>query len=279
MFENYQATKEDFNAIEEALTFVWKPELDFIFMDKSKIENAVVVSYDSQSMYYWVRNNEKYEFHKVKHELNIDDKNYRGWCTNFKIKELKLLLPKALQDSKYSWISGAPFNALISAQKTKPIDNNPYTTYQSYLATIAHEFGHVYYNNCGNTSYFADKKESLSLLKAAKTTFSSEGNASFPNIILPSHKSIGELFAFCTEYQTSLIFWQKHAKNLDTYYTHTLEQAIHEEIDKDLSVQDSYLNDAHNYAAVVGRILIAREKENWPEFILRSLATDIPASE
>jgi len=43
MFENYLATNQDLEMIEKALHFVWRKELDFIFKERDKIVNTLVV--------------------------------------------------------------------------------------------------------------------------------------------------------------------------------------------------------------------------------------------
>lgn len=267
MFEQYQATQTDFDTIEEALSFVWKPELDFNFRDKLKIHSTIVATYDSVNVYYWIKEDGQYHKHQFTHPVKIKEEHYRGWCTGCMVKELKPLLIEQLPGEYHNIISGAPLTPIITLQKQRQLEANPYTTYESYLATIVHEFGHIYYNNT-HPSFFKSQSESIPLMQIAQVLFA--GKEETPDVPVPmlSHRSISELFAFCTDYTAAKIFWPHHKKDLDKYHQRHVEKGIQKEKEKNLLYEDSYLNEGHNYAAVVGKILLEQYPESWVTLLL-----------
>lgn len=173
MFQNYVATKADLDAIKEALRLVNHPKMSFVLKDKPKIKNVAIISYDSKFIYVW--NTRSKLIHKIPHNLKISPRWQRGWWTGIISEQIRRYVPQT--DQKPA-ISGGLLNPFIKLQKKKRISGNPYTTRESYLATIIHEFGHIYFGGYG--------KE-------------------------------GELPAFCTEYYASSLFWPKHAKKMDEF--------------------------------------------------------------
>lgn len=174
MLDRYIATPADFNAVTEALKFVMHPKMGFVFERKSKIANTAIVSYDSKFIYVWRVKPIKLNY-KIPHNLKIPDEWQRGWWAGIVSKQIEKYLPDKI---KNPIISGGLLTPFIALQKAKNIPDNPYTTRESYLATIIHEFGHIYFEGFG--------KE-------------------------------GELSAFCTEYYASKIFWPKHIKLMDKF--------------------------------------------------------------
>lgn len=173
MFENYTATKRDLETVKEALTFILRPELRFIFSDLSRIIKTLTISYDSKFIYIWSL--DPIKLTKISHNLEIPDKWQMGWWANIISRELKKYLPNKIG---IPMISGGLLTPFIALQKAKNISDNPYITRESYLATIVHEFGHVYF----------------------------EGN-----------NKKGELSAFCTEYYASQLFWPNHIEKLNKF--------------------------------------------------------------
>lgn len=174
MFQNYIATKKDLGAIEQALSFAIDPKMKFVFSDFSRIVKTSVVSYDCKYIYAW-RLNPTRLASKIQHNLTIPDEWQRGWWAGLISKEIKKYLPK---NKREQLISGGLLTPFIELQKAKKVSLNPYTTKESYLATIIHELGHIYFGGYG-------KK--------------------------------GELSATCAEYYASQLFWPIHAKNLDKF--------------------------------------------------------------
>jgi hypothetical protein len=173
MFSNYLATQKDLKTVEDGLRFVMHPKMRFVFKDKSKIVNTAVISYDSKFIYIWKINPVKSAF-KIPHSLNILDEWQSGWRVGIISEKILKYLP--VKNKKM--ISGGLLTPFVSLQKAKTVVKNPYITKESYLATIVHEFGHIYFGGVG-------KK--------------------------------GELSAFCTEYYASQLFWPKHLDKLDKF--------------------------------------------------------------
>jgi hypothetical protein len=174
MFDKYLATPTDFKAITKALRFVMNPKMGFVFENRSKIANTAIVSYDSKFIYIWGVKPIKLNY-KIPHNLKIPNEWQRGWWAGIVSKQIEKYLP---DKTKNPIMSGGLLTPFIALQKAKNISDNPYTTKESYLATIIHEFGHIYFGGFG--------KE-------------------------------GELSAFCTEYYASQMFWPKHLKLMDKF--------------------------------------------------------------
>ncbi len=294
MFENYKAAKKDFEAIEEGIKTVWHPKLNFVFKNKKFIEKVIVVSYDSKNLYLWSQTKfpklttlkcslKQYFAYKIPHQLKISDDYQYWWRAGLKPRKLtRLLLPKLETDEKSTpFTSGGlltPFTEL--QKKMKDRKNNPYITCESYLATIAHEFGHVYWHQ-HKLWYYSSKKDNLLLLKTAKqlykkTVLSSSESKKLLNIPLrftSPHgiRGISELFAFCAEYQASLIFWPAHKQNLDIFDASTIEYLIKFEEARNLDQEDSVLEPSrypHDFARVFSKIILTLYPKTWPQFLI-----------
>jgi len=284
MFENYKAAKEDFEAIEEGIKTVWHPKLDFVFKNKKLIEKVIVVSYDSENLYLWSRtqfpnltsfkcNLKQYFAYKVPHKLKILDDYQYGWRAGLKLRKLARLLLSKLKTDEIStpFPSGGLLTPFIELQKKiKDRKNNPYTTRESYLATIVHEFGHVYWHP-HKLWYYSNKKENLLLLKTVKRLYNKGGELPKVLIRFPIFEGMSELFAFCAEYQASLIFWPIHKRNLDIFSANTIEYLLKLEAAKNLDQEDSILEPRrypHDFARVFSKIILTLYPKTWPQFLL-----------
>lgn len=285
MFENYEATKEDLSAVDAAISYVWRPELNFVFKDVGKVKDTLVVSYDSEHLLLWRKKpidgleraekspKSRYFYYQIPHHIKINDREQRGWRASLKIKEFEKILPEVLKGKtrfELPIICGPLLGPFVKThQKLKksgkrPFD--PYDTYESYLATIAHEFAHIYYNQ-HKLWWFSDKNSNLELLKTAKDLY--EGEKRIPAaraITQPVY--MGEVFAFCAEYTASSIFWPKHRENIDKEAIHMIKKFFKGERGKNLDREDSALEDPHNIALVLGKILIETYPDTWVKKIL-----------
>ncbi len=285
MFEEYRATKKDFQAIEEGLKIVWRPEMDFVFKNKDLIGKVVVASYDSKFLYLWTKFKlprlellpcrlKDYRAYKIPHRVKLKDEWQLGWRASLSIREFEELLPKKLQKSNFEIpkISGGLWKPFIELQKEKKgVKFNHYTTYESFLATIVHEFGHVYYNQ-HKLWYYSNKKENLRYLKNALNLYLKKKVAKIC-LFLPVPLYFSETFAFCTEYYATDLFFHYHKKNLDKFATLQIANFIKEEEKKDLEKEDSVFDNeksCHLAAAVFGKIILNRYSKNWPEKLLAS---------
>ena len=272
MFEKYLATQKDLEAIEQGIDFVWRKELDFIFKDRSKIAKTLVISFDSKKMYVWHREEKGYKIDKIFHNIKIKDQNQQGWKVGLRSNELHQFFS---QKRQVDWherpkISGGLFVPFIELQKRKKREFNPYTTYESYLAAIVHEFGHIYYNQ-HKLHWYSNKKENLNYIEKARRLYQQE-KLDLKNFKLkiPTPRCLTELFAFCTDYTVALIFWPKHKEDIDKYNIAHLLKLRGEESKKNLNTQDSVLDeDSHDFAAIMGKLLLEHYPKKWPEILLK----------
>lgn len=287
MFEKYRAVKEDFEAIEEGIKTVWHPKLNFVFKKKEFIKKVIVVSYDSKNIYLWSQTKfpkltsikcslKQYFAYKIPHHFNISDKFQHAWWAGLKLQKLARLLLQKLNTDELStpFIAGGLLTPFITLQKKKKrIKNNPYKTYESYLATIVHEFGHAYWHQ-HKLWYFSNKEGNLLLLKTVKRLYAKDGK--LPNVLIrfpifEGMEGMSELFAFCCEYQASMIFWPTHKQNLDTFDAHTIDYLLKLEETKNLDQEDSVLEPRkypHDFARVFSKIILTLYPKTWPQFLL-----------
>lgn len=270
MFENYEATDEDLKTIEEGIQAVWRPEMDFVFTNRDLIKHVTIISYDSNFLYIWVKNKLS---NKFPHHILLKDEWQMGWRTDLPIKPFTDLLPSILQKSKFETpiISGGLLTPFSKLQQSKGnIVSNPYTTRESYLATIVHEFGHVYYQQ-HKTWWYSNLKENLNYLENALKLFSNK-KGRLSKIRIPHPSVWSEVFAFCTDYYASGLFWPKHQRNVDEMNAITIKNHIPTEEIKNLEEQDSLFDDenfTHLTAAVFGKIILTRYPNLWPRKLLK----------
>mgnify|MGYP001595295439 CR=1 FL=1 len=295
MFENYKATKQDFEAIEEGIKTVWHPKLNFVFKNKKFIKKVIIVSYDCENLYLWSQTKlpkftpikcslKQYFAYKIPHQLKISDDYQLGWRAGLQPQKLtRFLLLKLKTDEKSTpFISGGLLAPFITLQKKKKSrKNNPYTTRESYLATIVHEFGHAYWHQ-HKLWYYSNKKENLLLLRTAKRLYCETGElsrsekeklAKIPLRFTSPHgiKGISELFACCADYQASIIFWPTHKRNCDIFAVNIIEYLLKLEEARNLDQEDSVLEPSrypHDFAFVFGKIIMTLYPKTWPQFLI-----------
>jgi len=281
MFENYLATKEDLKAIEEGISTVWLKELDFMFKNRKLINNIIVISYDSKFFYVWTKillpkfnklstQLKEYNFYKINHYIKIEDDQQLGWCAGLKIKKITQYLPKQLtiDNFQYPKVSGSLLGPFI---KSHIGQKDAYSTRQSYLATIVHEFGHIYYGQ-HKLDWYSDKKENLKYLKTALNLYESKTiDLKYFKVRIPSYMSFSELYAFCVEYTTACLFWLRYKNKLDMENKKILKQQIKNENRNNLNIQNSVFESTkgqHIFALTIGKIILSRFPDSWPEKIL-----------
>lgn len=269
MFENYEATKQDFEAIEEGIKVVWHPKLNFVFKNKKFIKKVIVVSYDSKNLYLWSQTKfpklttlkcdlKQYFTYKIPHQLKISDDYQYWWRAGLQPPELtKLLFSKLKINELTSFISGGLLTPFITLQKKiKNYKNNPYTTRESYLATIAHEFGHVYYHQKVSSQY--KNRDAKEVLMRAEACYKGQQiTLSKIKIPYPIDYNISEVFAFCVEYQTAVLFWSTHKKAIDKNAFAQIKNFLKK--DKPTAI---FLN-SHHFAAIVGKLIFSASPHSW----------------
>jgi len=286
VFENYVHTKEDLEAIEEALEYLERPELDFIFKDRNLIKNTLVISFDSKELFIWTKlETSKLEkiscrvkgwnAYKIGHELEIKDDDQRGWQSSVRPKKFLDYLPAEFNLDWYSLpkISGSLLTPFTEIHKKRREDQNsldPYYSKESYLATIVHEFGHVYYD-MRNPRFYSDSKETSIYMKLASKLYEENESDAIKNIplrLLVTNKSLSETFAFCTDYYAASVFWISYKKDVDEQNRSRISSAIEEEKSLRLDTTDTLLSDAHLFAAVIGKVIVTRYPNDWPERLI-----------
>jgi len=254
MFEDYVATRKDLETIGEGLLFVEREELDFIFEDRSLIEKVAVVSYDSKFVYLWSRDG----FEKTPHSLKIRDADQMAWSAGLRIRNIKKFLPRRVMS--FSTPSGGLLMPFLELQRNLGRPLNPYVTRESYLATLVHEFAHIYYNQYPRER----KEEELKLLNTALELYQGK-ETDLSRVDLRSYflPEAAEVFAFCTEYVTASFFWPNHRENLNKESVKTITNLIDGKL-------GCFIEDyPHDYAAVVGKIILAKYPQDWPRRVLR----------
>lgn len=267
--KTYIASQGDLEVVEEGIKYVWHPNLNFIFRDKSKIESTAVISYDSHNIYLWANMN----LEKIPHRLKIKKELHSWWRAGLMPESIQNYLPNSIKNKtrfEIPIISGGLLKPFIELQKQKKLSKNPYITKESYLATIIHEFGHIYYDNIGAQYWFNNKEENLEYIQAALNLYKSKlVDLSRIKISIPSYHSLTELFAFCADYTASNLFWPNHKKDIDDYNIKRFFRLMNEEKSRDLSINNSVLDDPHDFASVVGKIILTKYPNSWPQILIR----------
>ena len=271
MFENYLASKEDIDTISEALKYVWSPKMSFVFPDKSRILKTIVISYDSKFIYIW-KLDSKGPMYKIPHEIKIKDEWQFSWRVNIWIDQIIDVLPGWIKNKsrlEIPIISGGFWTPFIFLQKAGNVSKNPYITRESYLATIIHEFGHIYWNSF-KMWWPSDKKENLRYLEIAKELCKGKPKKINEPLHFPGLEEIGEIFAFCTEHYASELFWRNHKRNLDSFIENRLNTLIILEKKKNLEKEDSVIEPSrypHDFAFVFGKIILEKYSISWPKIL------------
>lgn len=265
MFQDYTASDRDLNAICEALKFAQNSKMQFVFNDLKRIGDTLAISYDSKYIYIFTFNSLKPN--KVAHNLIIPDEYQYAWWAYPIVEEIIELIPDA---KGKQIINGGLLTPFTELQKRKKIKGNPYVTRESYLATIIHEFGHVYWNSF-KLWWPSDKEENIGLLENSKGLYEDKVKIKDFNLKYPNPIYASEVFAQCTEYYASEVFWPIHKKIFDKYAISQINKMIESEKNKNLNLEDSVLEptkNQHNYSLVISKILISSHPKNWPEILI-----------
>lgn len=268
----YLISSKDSNTIKHAIGFVWHPKMKFVFREKSRIENTLVISYDSKFIYVF-RSKDSMLIHKIKHNLKIKDEWQSGWQAGIGIAKIENLLPVQIKNKsrfEIPIISGGLLTPFIALQKAKNISENPYVTRESYLATIIHEFGHIYWNSF---KLWWPSKNSTNLrnLKTAERFYTGlRSNIEKCPLTFPVLPVFGEVFAFCTEYTASEIFWPSHKNTLDKFGRQRIDQLIVTEKTANLDKENSVIEPSrypHDFAFVFGKIILEKYPTSWSQIL------------
>lgn len=253
----YKATKKDFELIERALSLVWSEKLNPIFTDKKLISEVNVISFDSEYLYLWVKKEKNsWKMSRIKHKLKFSESDQRGWGAWPDPKIIKYLPPNLQWN--YSIIGSLP-TIFINAQRK--IKTGIYNTEDGFVATIIHEFAHIYCRSYWD-KFKTNKSNVIRFLKGKTKIGEAEP--------LPSY--LEEVFAFCVEYEISKILFPEHSKNIDKSDKEHLDKIIKQEKAKDKKQASVFAKKDSNHiiSMVLGRKLIKKYPVDWKEKILNS---------
>lgn len=281
MCENYIANKEDFDALFVAASLSSSPKFSFIFAEPDRIKNVAIITFDSRNLFILtqsklglpaLRIENDYSLYSIPHQEAITDKDQQGWMAGIRKQEFMKYLPSGISETDI--ISGGLLTPLTKIQASFSWAS-AYTTYESYIVTIVHEFAHIYFNSFSYLWYLSNK-QTLPLLETAKGLFAGQSPDVSPDIMIPSYPFMTELFAFCTEYCVATEEFPQYKKSLDDINLRNMERYISQELERNIALQESVLYaDYHIYAGVVGRILIDKYRNDWPNVLLKERNLDL----
>ncbi len=224
----YKLKKNDFEAIEKILELVFKNKLKFIF-PKGGLEKIDIETFDSTFIYLFSKNNyplplsKKFKskftnLYQIPHKRKLKEKDYkRAFAGLSRFSQIKKINPFPL-------ISCPPLNAYLSVRDP----SSPYSFKESYLPTLVHEYGHIYYELHRKKDYFnLSKKDFYKLVEASFLLWKGKP-AKVPLISIPPPvKSIGELFANLAEFTFAEKFCKKHLINWKRSYLKEFKDPQH----------------------------------------------------
>lgn len=257
MFEGYIATEKDFSAIEEGINLAYSKKISFF--PRGGLEKADILMFDSKYVYIWSKKRHKLKklresvhyliIYRWKHNKKIQDSHYRR-CGGIP-EELRKVIFKILEHNKFFFC--APVTCFTKSQKKiRRAGVNPFTTRESYIYTIIHEFGHHYYYLHSNI-----KANSSKLIRISAKAWN---NKKIENFKLPVPMSyISELFAALCDMNISKLLKSKYYQNIKKHYLS--EQ-------KDWRKKpDFYLDQIHEYAYALAPAY-ATQHPKWYEDLL-----------
>lgn len=277
---------DELKVVKQTLSLVWGNKLSIIFQNKTILSKILILIFNESQLFILskipidISKAQKfscgYYLYEIKHNISFRNNDFSGWYACIKKREILKYLPENfVNESQLIWprISGPTSTLFLKFQnklkcRTRPL--NPYITKESYMATVIHEFGHAYFDSL-NLSWHGIKEQNLKLLKTTFLLLSKKkANLNKIKIILPLSHIFSELFAFCTEYFSAILFWPTHRKMIDEEIKYYLPQIIKQEKNKDLNFQTSIFDsDIHFSSAVLGIQIIAKNKSSWTDFFGR----------
>lgn len=254
--------KNDIALIYKAVEFIYNKRVNYIFDDKTRINNTKIAAYNHSTVFLIDPLNKDV----TEYSFKVPDKLMIGWQANIKA-ELYDALPKEIQyQSRFDHpiISGSLCTEFIKHQK---FIEGWYTTVESFLATILHEYAHIYYNSF-KSYFYHNKQENISYLDRALKILKGESKESL-NMWVPEYRDLTEVFACCAETDASKIFWPDHYKTIMDMDTVKIKKAIEKEKTLNLDTQDSVLYNSHLFSTVMGTFLLNDYPKTWPQEMLK----------
>lgn len=252
----YKATRKDLNLISKSLEFIKNGSLDYLFGGKDVFSDVAIISYDTENIYLFniLENSYKTIPHKVRYDW---ERQHTGWSTGLRVTEFLEFLPSEIHS--YWYISGGLFTPLSDIQAQR---KSIYTSEEGYIATIIHEFGHIFFNK-SNPHYYTNKKETLDYMETAVSLYSGESLPKDYTVTIPSYSGLSEVFAFCTEYSFASKYAMSHKDNIDRVFKKKIQRTIPYEKELNFLYQDTSLRSSHFYSWVIGKILLEKYPNAW----------------
>ena len=287
MKNNKNLTNPDISIIDEAIQIVWNKKFNYIFKNKELINNTLVVSYDDLYIYLWskndnvnleklYRNESNFNVYRLSHSFTLTDKDKLGWSASIASDLISRLLPQEFKKNNFQIpkASGGLYHDFVNTQlKLKGKKDNPYITRESYLATIVHEFGHIYYNQHKNW-WYSNIEENIDMLSAALNSYSTQKIFSqTKSFHIPSPLFFSELYAFLSEISISENLFPTHFKNLKIFAKKRIKELIRLEKLKNLEEENSVIgeNSPHNTALILGSLIRDTHRTEWVSRILTKI--------
>lgn len=248
------------NLISKAISFVFSKKLDHVFKNKSLIEKTTTISFNDSRVFLF-KNDEKTI--TIPHQEKISEKTKGGWSAYLRQREdLEKYLPKEILENTI--ISGGLYSDFSKNQKKR---KTIYTTKQSHISTIIHEYAHVYFNKV-NPFYYAEKEYTLELLNISKDLYLKKDISRNYKLLLPSYRDLSEVFAFCVEYDFAKKYAKEHFENMNSDFLKRIDSLKEIEEKKDFKKQDSVLSDSHIYSWIFGKMIFEKYEDDWVERLL-----------
>ncbi len=268
--------------IEQGLDIIWSNKTKPFFPEREIRKKKTIISDYQKNLYilsqkpiknysYKAKLTRTYFLYEIKHHIKFKKNDFGIWYSGISNHDIFSYLPKNIQTKnrlEEPIISG-PIPSLflkyhLNLKNTKrPF--NPYVTTESFKATLVHEFAHAYFDHI-NPPWHGYKKDNMKKLKTALDLFSKKQVKSNIKIYLTPSLLSSEVFAFCCEYYLSENIWPEHKTALDKEIIYYITQSIKEEQLKDLSCQNSVLDqDIHLAAAIYAKLIITKYQTSWPK--------------
>lgn len=256
--------KKDLNLVRRGFLYIYNDCLKTIFRKKSVLKNVGVISFDDGNLYIFYLDNHEVKVDVVPHTEKILEDSKKG-LRAYLVQKADLY--KYIKD-RYSFsniISGGLFSDYSAIQKQK---GSIYTSEESYIATIVHEFAHIYFNTL-NPFYYADMEYNVNLLKTSQNLFTDgDCNVIDFQLCVPSSKEFSEIFAFCTEYEFAKKIYPNYYNQMNNEFFNVIGKLIEEEKKKDLMKEDSVLFDVHIQSYVLGKTLMSKYPNDWADRLI-----------
>ncbi len=258
--------KEDLNLISKSLSYVFGGRMDNIFSRKEILKGVSLVSFDNNFLYLFTIENNVVNIKEISHREDILDKTKRGWSAYLRQKgELKKYLPESCIQSKI--VSGGLFSDFVALQG---YNQSIYTAKEAYIATIIHEFAHVYFNKL-NPFYYADKEYNLEILELSRDLYLKKPVNLEYTISIPSYADSTEVFAFCAEYEYARKYAKKYFDSMNEEFSKQIDCMLEEEKLKNLEKEDSVLVDPHSLSFVIGKLIVEKYPDDWAGRLIKRL--------